>query len=46
MYTPFAHAICIRNQKNAFFAKITLCMYILCGNTLSTNLQFKVDSWT
>ena len=33
MYTPFAHAICIRNKKKtpyAFFAKITLCMYILC----------------
>ena len=31
--TPFAHAFAyaIKKTPYAFFAKITLCMYILCG---------------
>ena len=74
MYTPFAHAICIRNNhKNilrffrqvtlcifypmtpfahafayaikktpfAFFAKITLCMYILCGQMLKKETGYR-----
>ena len=33
--TPFAHAFAyaIKKTPYAFFAKITLCMYILCGMT-------------
>ena len=33
--TPFAHAFAyaIKKTPYAFFAKITLCMYILCGIT-------------
>ena len=33
MYTPFAYAI--KKTPYAFFAKLTLCMYILCGNVHS-----------
>ena len=38
---PFAHAFAyaIKKTPYAFFAKITLCMYILCGIMLLINID-------
>ena len=41
MYTPFAYAI--KKTPYAFFAKITLCMYILCATSYAAATYYVIS---